>query len=835
MDVATPTRRSALFDLDRTPAAPALVAAGEVVTYGVLADLVARRQDQLGTTRRLVVLEAAPEIDFVATYLACLGGGHPVLLAPPGAIGTRSWSELVERFDPDVVVRRDSGWTLEERRPGSRHELHPDLCLLLSTSGSTGSPRLVRLSHENVTSNAAAIADLLGLRPEDRATTSLPLHYCYGLSQLHSHLEVGASVWLTELSVADPDFFPELERAGATSVAGVPHTFDLLEQRGIPERLPPRLRYLTVAGGALAADRVRELARLGQRQGFDLHVMYGQTEATARMASLAPELAAERAGTVGLPIAGGSLRIEDGELIYSGPNVMLGYAEQPADLAAGRTVTELRTGDRAVQHADGLFEIMGRSARTAKLFGVRLELDRVEQLLADQGLRAWATATDDRLVVGVRTADAGHPALGVLTEELCLPTFAVSQVAVEQVPLTASGKPDYRALRDLAERRPEPQARDVAGLYAWLLGRPDCGPDDSFVSLGGDSLSFVEVSVHLEALLGRLPADWPSATVAELDALVARRSGPVRRRRTRFIEVPVALRAAAIVAVVGSHTEWFAAPGGAHILLAVLGFNLARFQLSTPDRGERVRRLLGSAVGLAVPCMLWIGALVVLTGRYDWSTALLLNDALGEQRWSVDWQFWFVEAAVWSAFALAALMAVPAVHRLDRARPWECALAATLVALGYRWIVAAPTAGAVERYSVAAVAWCVLLGVLAARADTGARRVLVSLLTVVGVAGFFGDPTREATVAAGVLALVWIRGVRVPTALVAPIGLLASASLWIYLTHWVVYPPLDDDHDVLAALLSLGVGIVTFLVVRWLGQRFSALTAPTGAGLAGRA
>ena len=185
--------------------------------------------------------------------------------------------------------------------------------------------------------NARSIADYLDLRASDVAITSLPLHYCYGLSVLHSHLLVGASVVLTDLSVADACFWDLAGRTGVTGLAGVPHTYALLDAVHFGPALPelPALRYLTQAGGRMAPDRVREYAGLARERGVDLFVMYGQTEATARMAYLPPELALDHADTIGRPVPGGSFRLAPvpdapagcGELVYSGPNVMMGYAE----------------------------------------------------------------------------------------------------------------------------------------------------------------------------------------------------------------------------------------------------------------------------------------------------------------------------------------------------------------------------------------------------------------------------------------------------------------------------------------------------------------------------
>ncbi len=231
-----------------------------------------------------MLLAGANTVDALVVYLAALAAGHPVLLAPhdrPDFLRS-----LTDAYDPDVVAFPDG--TLDERRAGSAHTLHPDLALLLSTSGSTGSPKLVRLSHENLRSNAESIAAYLDIRPGDRAATTLPMHYCYGLSVVNSHLLRGAGLILTDLSVADDRFWALFRDARGTALAGVPYTFELLDRVGFADMRLPSLRYVTQAGGRLPADRVARYAALGRRRGWDLVVMYGQTEATARMAYLPP-------------------------------------------------------------------------------------------------------------------------------------------------------------------------------------------------------------------------------------------------------------------------------------------------------------------------------------------------------------------------------------------------------------------------------------------------------------------------------------------------------------------------------------------------------------------
>ncbi|CAN5423515.1 hypothetical protein BH24ACT9_BH24ACT9_01580 [soil metagenome] len=234
----------------------AVVTPEDELSYRELAaevDEVARR---LGDVRRLVMISISNDVDSLVAYLAALSAGHLVLLVPRDNPATAD--SLVAAYDPDVIFASRAGkLVLDEQRKGSAHELHPDLALLLSTSGSTGSPKLVRLSQHNVQANAEAIASYLGIRETDRAATTLPMHYCYGLSVVNSHLLRGAALILTNLSVIDPALWNLFREKRATTFAGVPYTFDLLDRVGFPDMHFPHLRYITQAGGRLAPERVR--------------------------------------------------------------------------------------------------------------------------------------------------------------------------------------------------------------------------------------------------------------------------------------------------------------------------------------------------------------------------------------------------------------------------------------------------------------------------------------------------------------------------------------------------------------------------------------------------
>ena len=572
---------------------PALIAGDRTVSYAALSDAVDIAVDRFGPGRRLVAIPAANTIDCVVAYLAALRGGHVVAMLPQCRA-----DDIAAHYRPDTILT-DAG--LLDLRDSAEHDLHRDLSLLLSTSGSTGSPKLVRLSNANLSSNAYAVAESLELGESDRGITSLSLSYSYGLSVLHSHLARGAGIVLTSASLTAPEFWDQVRDHKVTSLA----CRALLLRSPRPGRLrgvrhpvpspdhvcrrPARARH----GCPLrAAGRPAEL-------GPGPHVRADRGD--ARMAYLPEHLVEQHPASVGRPVAGGRVRLDDidadgvGELVYEGPNVMLGYAVDPEDLARGRDVTELRTGDLARITDDGLIEIRGRTSRIAKVRGLRVALGDVDRALEAEGVIASAVALDDTLGAAVVGAD---PSLcrRIIERVTGLPASVVHVVAVESLPRLETGKVDDRAVRALVEAAVVGVLVDAdAGAmaveerlrrcYARLLGKA-VGPDDSFASSGGDSLSYVEVSLAVEELLGTLPSRWERLTIAELAAAEPK---PPRRWTGRQLDSTVALRAAAIVLVRRLACAGLRHPRRAHVLMALIGFNIARFQMTESDPKRRMR------------------------------------------------------------------------------------------------------------------------------------------------------------------------------------------------------------------------------------------------------
>ncbi|MGH6998845.1 MAG: AMP-binding protein, partial [Phenylobacterium sp.] len=389
--------------------------AGERLSYIELAARADEFAASLPPGRHLLLIEAANELAPLVAYIAALRHGHPVIMAGDGGAG--QLQRTIETYRPSIRFRKDGArWVAEAGPPGPR-SLHPDLAVMLSTSGSTGAAKLVRLDRGAVEANAKSIGEYLGLTSDDRAITTLPIHYSYGLSVVNSHLAAGGAILLTARSVVDDAFWDFFAAEEATSLAGVPYTYELFERIGLRLRRLPSLRTMTQAGGRLPPETARTYADWARGAGVRFFVMYGQTEATARMAYVPPELLSDNPGCIGLAIPGGAFHLVDetgrvvdgpeaqGELVYRGANVMSGYALVEADLAKGRELSELPTGDLAMRDAQGLYRIVGRKTRFSKLFGLRISFDEVEDRLRRQGVSAIVTGDDELLAVGVVAAE----------------------------------------------------------------------------------------------------------------------------------------------------------------------------------------------------------------------------------------------------------------------------------------------------------------------------------------------------------------------------------------------------------------------------------------------
>ena len=421
--------------------------------------------------RSLVLCLCSNHAESIIGYVGFQRAQH-VCLMLPGGIEADRLNSLIHEFRPNFV------WTPQEREFSSLGEIvheatryqlvkltsvpvdmHPDLAMLMGTSGSTGSPMMVRQSYANLISNAHAISESLDLTSSDRAITTLPMNYTYGLSIINSQLYTGGSIVVSDTTLMDRRFWDDLSTTKTTYFGGVPYTYQMLNRLGLKRLKDTHLRMLTQAGGKLTPDLVAKVHTEASQLGIKFHVMYGQTEATARMSVLNSKDVPTHPASIGKPIPGGRFRILDlesdtelspgevGELEYSGANVAMGYAASAEELTKEDEFQgSLRTGDLARVDEDGFYFVVGRKKRFIKLFGNRVSLDHIESHLYSMGLQAACSGTDDMLEVYVE----GECDLSDITAELAsfigVHPSGIRVMSVTELPRAESGKVLYTRL-----------------------------------------------------------------------------------------------------------------------------------------------------------------------------------------------------------------------------------------------------------------------------------------------------------------------------------------------------------------------------------------------------
>lgn len=347
------------------------------------------------------------------------------------------------------------------------HQFHPELSLLLSTSGSTGSSSLVRLSYQNLQSNCHVICQTLAIKASDSVITTLPLQYCFGLSIIHTHLCQGASIVLNEHGLLTREFWQSFKKHQINCLYGVPFSFEMLLKLNLARIPLQSLRYLAVAGGKLAPDKVTQINQWCKQHNKLFFVMYGQTEATARISVLAPEKLQEKPNAIGQAIVGGKLWLEDintgevidsfsqnnliGELCYSGENVMMGLASNITDFNLPAQAQALHTGDLATCDSEGDFTIIGRLKRFIKVIGQRINLDEVEAFLLSKNIQAICCGKDDLIECYLLCSSLEEPLTLVEYQQMVAQFLNIHSrycqcFIINEIPHLSSGKVDYQSL-----------------------------------------------------------------------------------------------------------------------------------------------------------------------------------------------------------------------------------------------------------------------------------------------------------------------------------------------------------------------------------------------------
>ena len=381
---------------------------GRCITYLKLEKLVSKlaANFRMGD---LVLLKTRNSIESIICYIACMRSRCIPLL-----VNEHMDKELIRKLINEykinyyIDVKEKGNLDCEEEFVGTiikaislvnkeKVEVNPELALLLSTSGSTGSNKVVRISRRNLESNTRNICTYLNISSEDVAITSLPMNYTYGLSVINTHLYAGAKVVVTKHMPYTGEFWEIFRKYKVTSFSGVPYTYEMLRKMNFSLMNMDSLDTLTVAGGRLNVPEEKYYSEYSTVNNKKLIIMYGQTEATARISYRPADMLLKKSQSIGVPIPEGKMWIEDesgkivdspfvqGEIVYQGENVAMGYAYGADELVKGYEWGDiLHTGDLGYRDEDGYFYIVGRKDRMVKINGNRIDLEDLENLLKEK-------------------------------------------------------------------------------------------------------------------------------------------------------------------------------------------------------------------------------------------------------------------------------------------------------------------------------------------------------------------------------------------------------------------------------------------------------------------
>lgn len=370
-----------------------------------------------------------------------------------------------ERIVP-LIVNKKTDKTLMEHLQHTYgnvgNAVHERLSHLLPTSGSTGSPKLIRHCYDNIEAAGLNISTFFELKETDRPLMVLPLYYTMGLSMLFSHLRVGATVLLTGRNMTDPVFWKFMKEEKATSFTGVPYSFQILDMMRFYRMDLPYLTLLTQGGGKMPTPLNEKFVAYCEQNSKQWIATYGQSECTARMAYLPAKWAREKMGSIGIAVPNGELSLinadgntiatpnTEGEMCYRGKNVTMGYATCAADLLKGDERNGLiRTGDLAYFDEDGCYYIVGRRGRFLKLFGMRVGLDECEQIIAGEcQAESACVGTDEKMIVYITDASKVQAVKDALVEKTHIVATSFEVRVIPDIPKNEAGKKLFSKLEN---------------------------------------------------------------------------------------------------------------------------------------------------------------------------------------------------------------------------------------------------------------------------------------------------------------------------------------------------------------------------------------------------
>jgi acyl-CoA synthetase (AMP-forming)/AMP-acid ligase II len=729
------------------------------------------------------------------------------------------------------------------------------------TSGTEGEPKAVLLTHRNLADPIKRLQSVMKLDATVREYVGVPVYHSFGFGRCRAVAAAGGSFYVPPGGFDLRELAEMIDAGEVNSVSAVPSLWRLvLRNKALFSRHPERVRWIEIGSQAMSAKEKLALRELFPQARIVQH--YGLTEASRTALLDVPAASPEALESVGQAI--GEVEVEitgEGRIRTRGPHVarerLEGGRRVPNIDAQGWFVTNDRGDVR-----DGRLHFLGRVDDLINIAGVKIYPDAIEA-----GMRTALGVEGGFCVVRVADSLRGESILVAALRELpisdehlaatageCLARAGVearSSVMVTRLgalPATESGKikrsvvaqqfQDLRRQEQAAEasalqtqeRRAHGQPRTAREVFQQVFPDRLVTDADTFVSLGGDSLSYVEATLALEELVGKLPDDWQNISVAEFDALPRQRTGLVNA------DTALALRFLGILAVVASHFELFDLGGATFLLIVVAGFNFARFQLPNVLRLESIRPVLASIVPIALPALIAITLLEIKTGHYDGLQLMLLGN--WEDATTQWFSLWFLEMLVQVYLIAGALLLIPAVQHGARRHAWRTSSA--LLALSAAMAIATPLIWDVEQLAIRIpplLLWLFFLGWsiqqargITEKALTWAGVVGLPLLIWVDVSDFRWLQHGIAWVVTGGTLLLFLTAVKLPRPVFRVVSVIAEASMFIYIVHWSARANWVRVSGVDSPALNVAIGVAggvgAYWLWRWLSRRMGEALQP---------
>ena len=788
--------------------------------------------------RPLVGIVTNNSVDYVRRARTAMSDGAVLVpLRMPGDPTRRR----VLSLSTEVVPSQGGGWlsSLGEFPRGS------DVTMVAFSSGTEGQPKAILLTCDNLGDVVDRLNESMALDGEAREYVGVPVSHSFGFGRCRSVLTAGGHVFIPDHGFNPAEFAGMLRRGDINALSLVPTLCRLLlEHADLIGNAGRRLRWMEIGSQSMSRQEKERIRALFPNAVIVQH--YGLTEASRSTLLHIERSEGGNLESVGMPTGDVKLRIEeDGRIAIKGPHVAPLIKVDDRFVDVGTTDGWLVTKDLG-ELADGHLHYRGRSDDLINIGGIKVPPESMERRMRVhlKNLQGFAIAKvpspllGERVAVAVLRSAAPERDHIVRAAHEALIEFGVTSdasmicVDVDSLPFTDNGKLRRAELSQTIERSivPTDQLADtsqshgktdtdpveaVRSIFARRLQSESVNPEDSFITLGGDSLKYIELSVALERQFGELPRNWHELTVKNLGERFA--TGVVGSSTRITLDSTVVIRAIAPVLVVANHSGigWLA--GGAALLLAVAGMNFGKFQWPHLLRSKFGTVATGVIANVLLPYWLILAAYQVLKQDLVLPDLLLYGNFVG-QNTRAPFNAWFIQVVIQMLVIFSMLCWIRPLRSWARDHTFTFCAALLTIACGIRGIEPTlfPTMMENLGRELSWVAWLFVLGFIISMTESFRQRVVVSMCALFLPAAFyFGDVSRTILTSAGCLVMIWSSRLPVPSWLARIATPIGSASMFIYMLHSAA-PVNSPTSSWPVDLIRIVVGVLLGLAGWWL-------------------